>query len=152
MELRTGTFEGTLDEKGRVGVPVRLRERYSGELVITQGMQSISAWIMTPQVWEQAKERLEASADTLTWEEYQDIRFQFVLPAQVVEFDKSGRIAVPAAIRTYAGLTRDCLVLSDEDHLEIWDAKSYYDYLRERRPVIQETMKKMGSLRLFGSK
>jgi MraZ protein len=153
MELKTGTFETTLDDKGRVGIPAKLRERYCGELVITQGMvPSISAWLMLPAAWEEVQERFENAADSLVWAKYQNLRYQFVLPAQVVEFDKFGRVLVPQAIRTYAGLTKDCLVLSDTDHLEIWDAHSFYNHLQEQRQANQETMGEMGAMRLFGSR
>jgi MraZ protein len=157
IELKTGTFETTLDDKGRVGIPAKLRERYCGELIITQGMPpSLSAWLMLPDVWEEVQKNFENAVGSLTWEKYQNLRYQFVLPAQVVEFDKFGRIMIPAAIRTYvglnAGLIKDCLVLSDTDHLEIWDAHSFYNHLRERRQANQDTMGEMGAVRLFGSR
>jgi MraZ protein len=148
VELRTGTFESTLDDKGRAGIPVRLRNRYEGELVITQGSQSC-VWIMTPPVWEQFLKRIEDSASSLSYEEYMAFQYQHVAAAQVTEIDKSGRIPVPAAIRRYAGLSRDCLVLSIEDHLEIWDVESYHEYMREIRATTREAMQKMGPLRLF---
>jgi MraZ protein len=147
MELKTGTFETTLDDKGRVSVPVRLRERYQGELVITWGTQPC-AWIMTPQVWEQVSAKL-TNSDTIS----EDVRFlmeyAYEYQAQAVEIDKVGRIAIPVTIRKYARLTKDCLVISAENRLEIWDAGYFYTYLEENRPVIQEAIKKMGSLKLF---
>jgi MraZ protein len=152
MELRTGTFESTLDDKGRVSVPIRLRDRYAGDLVIAQGLPpSISAWVMTSSVWNQVLERVELSLAPLAWPEFQLVRQQFMLSAQPVEFDKTGRIAIPPTIRKYAGLLKECLVLSDEDHLEIWDSKRYYDHLYERQPmIIEETIEKLGILRPFG--
>ncbi|MDR2370253.1 MAG: division/cell wall cluster transcriptional repressor MraZ [Treponema sp.] len=147
-ELRTGTFESTLDDKGRVSIPIRLREVYSvNELVITQGRQP-SVWIMTPEVWERVSEKLKNSSD-LTEEEYSLVEYLHILPAQLVEIDKSGRIPVPQAIRKYAGLTKECLVLSAENRLEIWDSQSYYTYLNENSQVRQEAWKKMGSRKLF---
>lgn len=148
MQLGTGTFESTLDDKGRVSIPARLRERYSGELVITHGMQP-SAWIMTPAVWEQVQAKLDKAASALSEDEYLDLQYQYVLPAQVVEIDKSGRIAVPSAIRKYARLNRECLVLSAENRLELWDAEFFWTYLQERRAKNQETMQKLGPIRLF---
>ncbi|GHV94137.1 transcriptional regulator MraZ [Spirochaetia bacterium] len=148
VELRTGTFESTLDDKGRVGIPTKLRDRFEGELVITQGSQAC-VWIMTPALWEQFQEKLEASASSLTYEEYMAFKYQHEAAAQVAEIDKSGRIPVPAAIRKYAGLTRDCLVVSIEDHLEIWNAETYQAYMQEVRAKTREAMQKMGAVRLF---
>jgi MraZ protein len=143
FELQTGTFESTLDEKGRVVIPACLRDRYAGTLVITQGKQSC-VWVMAPEAWVFFKERLEKTA--LSGDDYEDLQYQYVIPAKPAEIDpKSGRIPVPAAIRTYAGLTRDCLVLSAGDHLEIWDSQTFYNYLAERRSRIREATNKLGS-------
>jgi MraZ protein len=148
MELRTGIFESTLDEKGRIFIPIRLRETYSiSELVITQGRQP-SVWIMTSEMWERVLERLKNSSD-LTEEEYSLVEYLHILPAQLAEIDKLGRIAVPQAIRKYAGLTKECLVLSAENRLEVWDSQFYYAYLNENSQVRQEAWKKMGSRKLF---
>jgi MraZ protein len=148
MTLETGTFESTLDDKGRVSVPAQIREKYAqGQLVITQGMQP-SVYIMTPAAWELFSGKLMDSA-TLNEEEYNLIQYQYILPAQIGEIDKSGRLAIPPAIRKYAGLTRDCLVMNAENHLEIWDADFFYGYLRENRARTQEAMRQMGALRLF---
>jgi MraZ protein len=148
MELKTGTFESILDEKCRVNIPLQIREGYSsGALVITQGMQP-SVYIMTSAIWEQFSGKLTNSA-ILNEEDYNLIQYQYILPAQQGEIDKAGRIAIPPAIRRYAGLTKNCLVLSAENHLEIWDAEFFYAYLRENRARSQEAIRQMGALRLF---
>jgi MraZ protein len=148
MELLTGTFESTLDDKGRVSIPARLRERYGNELVITQGGKQHSAWIMTPPVWEQFEKKLMGS-EAVDEEDYNLIQHGFIYPARTVETDKSGRIPVPAAIRKWASLTKDCLVISAENHLEIWDADFHYAYLNENGARLQDAVKKMGAIRLF---
>jgi MraZ protein len=43
--------------------------------------------------------------------------------------DKQGRITVPPALRTYAGLQRDCVVIGANTRLEIWDAQAWETYL-----------------------
>jgi MraZ protein len=82
-------------------------------------------------------------------DDYDLILHNYIHPARPVETDKSGRIPVPAAIRKWANLTRDCLVISAENHLEIWDAESHYAYLSENKARLQAAMKKMGAVRLF---
>jgi MraZ protein len=148
MALQTGTFESTLDDKGRVNIPVFLRQWYGGiELVITQGMQA-SVWIMNCEVWEHMSGKL-MNSDALTEEESLLLQYQHILPAQAGEIDKSGRLAIPPAIRRYAQLTKNCLVLSAKNHLEIWDAEFFYSYLNANKPVSQRAWEKMGSVKLF---
>jgi MraZ protein len=150
--LLTGTFESTLDEKGRIGIPARLRERYTGDLVITQGRHSC-VWIMTRPVYEQFIATLEESASALSYEEYTAFQYQHVAPAQEAEIDsKSGRIQVPQAIRSYARLSRECLVVSIDEHLEIWDADMYRAHMQEIQRMTQEAVRKLGSVRFFGKR
>ena len=144
FELQTGAFESKLDEKGRVVIPACLRDRYAGELVITQGKQNC-VWIMTPDAWTCFRERLEKNAGQFSGDDYEDLLYQYVIPAKVAEIDpKSGRVPVHAAVRTYAGLGRDCLVLNTGDHLEVWDSQSFYKHLAERQARIREATNKLG--------
>jgi MraZ protein len=147
MELRTGTYESAMDEKGRLGIPAKVREWYGGELVFTMGMQP-SVWIMKPEVWEKVSGKLNDSG-TISVEESLSIQYQHILPAQIGEIDKSGRIAIPSTLRKYAKLHHDCLVMSAENHLEIWDSDLFYEYLENNRSMYQEAMRKLGPLKLF---
>lgn len=145
VELQTGTFESTLDDKGRVVIPACLRDRYDGDLVITQGKQNC-VWILTLAAWDNFKERIAKKADEMSGEDYEWLQYQYVIPAKAVEIDqKSGRLPVPAATRTYARLVKDCLVLSAEDHLEIWDSQTFYNHLAENRSRIRDATNKLGA-------
>jgi MraZ protein len=45
--------------------------------------------------------------------------------------DKQGRITIPSALRSYAGLDRDCAVIGANTRLEIWDAQAWETYLEQ---------------------
>ena len=142
LKLQTGTFESTLDEKGRVVIPASLRDRYTGELVITQG-QDFCVWIMTGKTYEKFLENLENTASSLSYEEYMAFQYLHVAPAQVVEIDqKYGRIPVPAAIRSYAKLSKDCLVLSIKGRLELWNAEIFRAHENQMHNVSKEASRK----------
>jgi MraZ protein len=147
VELKTGNYTTTLDDKGRVSIPSKLRDRYSGELVITWGMKPC-AWVMKPEVWDRVAEKL-TNSDLITEEERLLIEHKYINQAQVVELDKAGRIPIPATIRRYARLTKECLVISAENRLEIWDEEFFFSFLEENQEAIQTAMNKMGSLKLF---
>ena len=149
FELLYGTYDSTLDEKGRVIIPLTLRERYRGQLVVTQGTQ-LCIWIMLPEVWEKFLAKLESSDSKINPEQYEYLQYLHVRPARLAEIDKNtGRIPVAPALRTYAGLVnKKCLVMSAEQRLEIWDSQYYYDYLKDNRELIREATNSIGS-RLF---
>jgi MraZ protein len=46
--------------------------------------------------------------------------------------DKQGRITVPPALRSYAGLLKDCVVIGANTRLEIWDAQAWETYLSDQ--------------------
>jgi len=149
MELKRGSAESTLDDKGRVSIPVRFRDFFQGELVITRGMEHC-ALILTPSSWERL-EQAEGDSDVLNHEEREAFRNKYLNQAQVVELDKAGRIAIPSIIRKYANLTRDCIVIREEDRLMIWNSDDFEAYLTEKDDVARTAMNKLGSQNIFSA-
>ena len=148
--LNRGSAESTLDDKGRVNIPARFREHFKGELVITRGMEHC-VLIMTPSVWERF-EKAEENSDILTQEEREAFKSKHLNQAQVVELDNAGRIAIPSIIRKYANLTRNCIVIRDEDRLSIWDSEAFETYLEEKDAVTRAVMNKISSQDIFRAK
>jgi MraZ protein len=148
METKIGgTYPSTLDDKGRVGIPIKLREQYSGELVITLGLRTC-AWILRPEIWEQRYERF-TNSDEITEDERDSLEFHFAAPMMKTEVDRAGRIVMPTVIRRYAELKKDCMVLNLGDRLEVWDEELLLAHLIENRTTAKEAVRKMGSLRHF---
>jgi len=145
--LNRGSAESTLDDKSRVNIPVRFREYFQGELVITRGNEHC-AMIMTSAGWERF-EKIEGDSDVLNNEEREIFRNKYLNQAQVVELDKTGRIPIPSIIRKYANLTRECMVIRDEDRLFIWNSDDFEVYLAERDELAREAMNKLGSRDIF---
>jgi MraZ protein len=52
--------------------------------------------------------------------------------------DKQGRITLPPALRTYAGLTKECVVIGNNTRVEIWDAATWEAYLAEQEQAFSE--------------
>jgi MraZ protein len=146
MGLKTGSAESTLDDKGRVSIPVRFREHFQGKLIITCG-QEHCVWIMTPAAWERFERALLKSE--LTQEERSILEDKHLVQADEVELDKAGRIAVPPIIRKYANLTKDCRVSRNENRLIIWDKGDFDTYMVENDPLAKAAINKLGSQDIF---
>jgi len=128
MELITGEFRNTLDDKGRLSLPAKIRAGLPGNvLVVTQGVEKC-LWVFSPEKWAALSEKLFEST-SLFHAQARLIQRRIIAPAQEVEIDKAGRIAVPQSLREYAGLSRECVVLGITRRLEIWDAEEYRAYL-----------------------
>ncbi|MDR0321144.1 MAG: division/cell wall cluster transcriptional repressor MraZ [Treponema sp.] len=152
MLLQTGTFESTLDDKGRVVIPAPLRERYNGELLIMQGKE-LCVWVMTPAGFEHFIETFEKESveNELSAKEIDAFEYQHISTKCSVDMDpKTGRIPIQAILRNYASLTKDCLVLSIKGRLEIWNAKEYKSFMEEVRQINKITHEKMhGKVNFF---
>jgi MraZ protein len=142
-----GSFPSTLDEKGRLSIPIKLRDRYSGELVVTMGLKNCG-WIMSTEVWEHLYKRLMKSGE-ITEGTRQEMELRFVAPRILVEVDKTGRIALPKVVRSQAGLIKDCLVLNLQNRLEVWDEEAYAAHLNKQQPNLMEAVENMGPMSLF---
>jgi len=150
MELKTGSAESTLDDKGRVSIPVRFREQYQGDLVITRGRERC-AWVMTAAVWERYEHdlRTRSKEEGLNDEEWDVLEYKIIGHAQELELDKAGRIAIPPTLRKYANLSKDCMVINGKNRLSIWDCETFEAYLEEKEPMAREAMNKLGSQEIF---
>ena len=116
-----GEYRHTIDVKGRLIVPSRLREDFEDDLVYLSRFgrgDRIAMWSKSG--WEEYQgfllsQRRGADRNTETF-------VQRVLASAFPDrIDKQGRIMVPQALRDYAGVTRDVVVTGQATHVEIWD-------------------------------
>jgi len=128
MELLTGEFNVTLDEKGRVSLPAGLRKALNEmPLRLTKGEDNC-LWLYPPEKWEElVNKEIKPITDPFSKVDRRVLR-TIIGPAQEVEIDKAGRIPIVQGLREFAGLSRDCVVLGQIDFIEIWDAARYREY------------------------
>jgi len=121
-----GTHTPKLDDKGRLVLPAKFREGFAGGLVLTKGQdRSIVVWPAAE--FAAYAERLnEASRSNPKVQAYQRVLFS---GASDEIPDRQGRITVPPALRDYAGLDRDVVVVGKNTTAEIWDASAWNSYL-----------------------
>lgn len=124
-----GTFEHTIDDKGRVSVPARFREALQAtnddRVVITNFlMGAVRCLDVYPHAaWTQLEERLRAKPQF----NQRILRFQnyYVAGAHDCVLDKQGRILLPPPLREYAALKRDVVFTSALDKFRIWDQQQW---------------------------
>ena len=129
LKLLTGEYNNSMDEKGRLSFPTKLRtELNQNVLIVTASYMDHCLQLFTTEEWEIIKGRLMASASPFNKKNLNVLR-RFIAPAQEVEFDKAGRLSIPQSLREYAGLTKDCTVLGIDRFIEVWDSEKYREYL-----------------------
>jgi MraZ protein len=134
--LFIGTYEHTLDDKGRVSVPGRFREQLAGlagaatnglPLVVTKnfdpGCRCLFAF--SPAEWQAFAEKLDSASQA----DPNVLRLQRLVLASAAEcpVDKAGRILLPPPLRDYAELRKDLIWAGTGRRIEIWDKALWAD-------------------------
>jgi MraZ protein len=139
----TGEFRCSLDEKGRLLIPARMRTEVAGNMVVlTRGVENC-LWLFPPEEWKSFSEKLIGST-SLFQEESRLIQRRMIAPAQETEIDKAGRIVIPPTLREYADLKKDCIILGLKKYMEIWSEASYQAYLDANEAKFKEAAEKLG--------
>jgi len=139
----TGEFRCSLDEKGRLLIPARIRAEVTGYVVIlTRGVENC-LWLFPPEEWKTFSENLIGST-SLFQEKARLIQRRMIAPAQETEIDKAGRIVIPQTLREYAALQKECLILGLKKYIEIWSETAYQSYLEENEAKFKEAAEELG--------
>jgi MraZ protein len=121
-----GTHAPRLDEKGRLILPAKYRDELAGGVVITKG-QERCLYVFPQEEFTRITEALRTAP--VTAKSVRDYSRVFFASASDEVPDKQGRITLPTALRAYAGLQRDCVVIGANTRLEIWDTQAWDTYL-----------------------
>src|SRR5215472_5623920 len=130
-----GTHAPRLDEKGRLILPAKYRDELAGGVVITKG-QERCLYVFPVDEFTRITEALRTAP--VTAKAVRDYSRVFFASASDEVPDKQGRITVPTALRGYAGLQRDCIVIGANTRLEIWDAAAWDAYLAEQEDAFSD--------------
>jgi MraZ protein len=131
--LLTGTHPRTLDDKKRIVLPKRVREQLGevGSLFVTPAPDR-SLWLFRREELEGLAAKLDETPATDA--EARTFRRLFFAQMEEVDLDRAGRILLPERLLTFAGLSHDTILLGAQNHLEIWDAGRWQQFMEEHGP------------------
>lgn len=147
MEMLIGEYRNTLDEKGRILFPAKLRSVLEqNELMVTQGLDHC-LMLFTVEEWKELNQKIVGSASLFNDQKRLVMR-RFIAPAQKIEFDKTGRLSIPQSLREYASLSGECVILGINKYMELWNAETYKEYLEATESSFQQAAESMGDILL----
>jgi MraZ protein len=139
-----GQAENSIDDKGRVALPAKMRRALSPEaketFVATRGLEQC-VFLYPLDVWE----RVEAQIQTLNTfqRETRDFTRNLLRWAEETTLDGQGRISLTKPLLDFAGLSAGngakALFIGALDHIEIWDPDVFETYLNQQ-PADYETV------------
>jgi MraZ protein len=121
-----GTHTPRLDDKGRLALPAKFRTEMEGGLVITKGQERCLFVFPMAEFTRITGLLREAPVTQRSVRDYSRV---FFASASHEVPDAQGRITVPAPLREYAGLSKDCVVIGANSRVEVWDAAAWQAYL-----------------------
>lgn len=124
----TGTYEHNIDAKGRLFVPAKLREDLGSICYLTMGIDHCLA-IYPLESWNVFTEKF---AD-LPMSKSKNLRPLFA-NAVKCEPDSQGRVVIPQVLRSYAGLSKEVVIIGVHNRAEIWDAEKWRMTQEEMTP------------------
>lgn len=125
-----GEYEHTVDAKGRMNFPAKLRERFGDHFYISKSFNEKCLTVYSEEGWEELKQKLKGKPSKIA---LPIERFIFGSACEA-EPDKQGRIAIAPALRAYAGITGEVVVISMRENAEIWDKAHWLEYNNDTRP------------------
>lgn len=123
-----GEYHPSLDEKGRVAVPIKLRKAFGEELIIEKLIVTygFGKYIMAyrEEDWDDFVKTKLIKASESDPDGANLVRY-FVGGAFDCELDKQGRIIIPQHLKEHACIAKDVTVLGLYNRIEIWDTVMY---------------------------
>lgn len=141
-----GEFRPSIDEKGRVAIPARLRRAFGDSfpiqnLVLAPGFDRC-VMAFREDDWRQFVETKLAPVSQSDPDHRKRMRF-LLGGAHVCELDRQGRVLVPSPLVTYASLERDTVIIGMYDRIEIWNAAAFDSY-RPSGDTLEEFARELG--------
>ena len=130
-----GTHTPRLDEKGRLFLPAKFRDRLADGLVVTRGQERCLYVFPMDEFVALADQMQQAPDDEQAARDYMRV---FLSGASDEIPDKQGRVTIPAALREYAGLSKDCTVIGAGARVEVWDSAAWTAYLESTEQAFSD--------------
>lgn len=130
-----GRFNHSLDDKGRLVIPSKMRDQFSRLIYIMKGYDGALAIYK-----EQEFLKLVEQAEKL---DFNKKNTRFYLRSQLastceLELDKQGRVQIPTQLLNQYQIGKDVIIIGVGDHIEVWDKAIYEKYENEANENFEE--------------
>lgn len=115
----TGEYKHSIDSKGRLFIPAKLRDELGDVFYITLSMDDCLS-VYSAESWREFSDKVNA----MSYAKQRKMRPLFAYAARC-ELDNQGRTLIPAHLREYAHLGKGVAVIGCNNHAEIWDEESW---------------------------
>ena len=134
-----GQYDGTVDEKGRLLLPGKIRASLPDDILIQTRSVDKCIWLFPKEPWDNLEARIMENS-SLMKSQSRLLHRTLIAPAHEIVVEKTGRIKLSASIMKSVGVERECVILGLGDHIEIWDSKIYEQYQIDSEEELNEAL------------
>ena len=138
-----GEYEHSLDAKGRIIMPSKLREDMGEKFIVTKGLDGCLCGFSKNE-WNNFEEKLKTLP--LTNKNARGFVRFFLSGATECEIDKQGRFLISSNLRDYATLEKDVVIIGVGTRLEIWSKDKWKNYNSDENISADEIAENMTML------
>ena len=138
-----GEYNHTIDAKGRLIVPVKVREILGDNFIVTKGLDGC-LFVYPNDEWTRFEEKLKSLP--LTNKNARQFTRFFLAGAAACEVDKQGRILLPQVLREFASLEKDVVLVGVASRIEIWSRERWDESMNTYDGDMDEVAENMESL------
>lgn len=136
-----GEYNHSIDEKGRLAIPVKFRNELFNGAVVTRGLDEC-LFLYTKSEWEIIAQKIaKLPVSQKNTRAYSRL---MLAGAMEVELDKQGRIILPEYLRKYSGLNKKVVMAGLYNRIEIWDEEKWESYKKETEKQSDEIAERIG--------
>lgn len=138
-----GEYEHSLDAKGRLIMPAKLKDDIGEKFVITKGLDGC-LFAYSQKEWKNFEEKLRTFP--LTNKDARALMRFFLAGAMECEIDKQGRFLITGNLREFAELEKEVVIIGVLTKIEIWSKEKWQKYSEEENKTADEIAEKMANL------
>lgn len=120
-----GEYTHSIDDKGRLAIPAKMRASLLEGAVVTRGIDNCLS-VYPKNEWTKLAEKIAALP--LADPKARSFSRLMLAGAMDVEFDKQGRVLLPAYLRDYADIRGEIVVAGVYNRMELWNKKAWEAY------------------------
>lgn len=143
IKMLIGEFKYNIDQKGRIMIPAKFREKFGVSAIVTRGLENC-LFVFPQNDWDKVVEKIMklplSQANSRAF-----VRLM-LSGAHLAEIDNQGRILIPEHLRKYANLEKKVVIIGLYTRVEIWDEKRWEEYKEQSEKQAQEIAEKLSDL------
>lgn len=121
-----GSYDHTLDAKGRIFIPAKFRDELGSQVVLTNSLDNKCIYLFSMEQWEQFSAKFTSLP--LSNKDVQKITRQMYSYATEREPDKQGRVLLSPEQKELAGIKDDVKIIGMTNKVEIWSKDRWEEY------------------------